>query len=403
MIKTRDIFKVLEKFYSSPEAIVITGMRRTGKTTVLRYVYDQVKNKNKLYIDLENPLNRKYFEDENYERIKTTLTGLGLDFSKRTYIFLDEIQFLRSIPSVAKYFIDHYQTKFFLTGSASFYLKNLFTETLSGRKYIFHLYPLNFQEFLRFKGSPITVPVRTEDVTKPLYDTISNLYDEYILYGGFPGVVLKDSKEEKEKSLDDIFTSFFNLEVIQLGDFKKNEVIRDLMLLLMQRVGTKLDIQKISRELGISRETVKEYVSFLNDTFFITTISPFSKGKDVEIRKAPKIFICDCGFLNRFAKLDMGQLFENSIFQNLLPQGELQYYQRKSGVEIDFILQKEHAFEVKTNPTESDLRKLAVLAHELRLKHYTLVSRRFTTLPHSIYGFQIGVQDTPSPNRILQS
>jgi len=390
VIKPRKIFKNLKLYYSSPEAVIITGMRRTGKTTVLQHIYNDIKSGNKLFIDLENPLNRKYFEEENYERIKTTLIGLGIDFSQPAYLFLDEIQFVRSLPSVVKYFIDHYETKFFLTGSASFYLKNLFTETLAGRKYLFHLYPLSFQEFLQFKGSSITLPARPENVTKPLHDTISNLYDEYVLYGGFPGVVLKDTVEEKNRSLDDIFTSFFHLEVTQLGDFKRNNVIRDLMLLLMQRAGTRLDIQKISKELGIARPTIKEYIAFLQGTFFVNTVPPLSKGKDIEIRKAPKIYGCDSGLLNRFAKLDRGPLFENSVLQNLLPAGEVHYYQRKSGVEIDFILSRMHAYEVKIHPEESDVKRLSTLAHELELETYDVVSKDYTTLPNALYAFQLG-------------
>lgn len=390
MIKQREIFKTVEAYYSSPEAVIITGMRRTGKTTVLQHLHNEIKSGNKLFIDLENPVNRKYFEEENYERIKTTLAGLGVDFSKRAYLFLDEIQFLRNLPSVVKYFIDHYKTKFFLTGSASFYLKNLFTETLAGRKYIFHLYPLNFAEFLQFKESSIRIPRRPETVPKPLYETIASFYDEYILYGGFPGVVLKQTVDEKLRSLEEIFTSFFHLEVGQLGDFKKNEVMRDLMLLLMQRTGTRLDIQKISNELGVARPTIKGYVSFLNGTFFIKTIPPLTKGKDTEIRKAPKVYACDSGILNRFVSLDMGRLFENSVFQNLVPTGEIRYYQRKSGVEVDFILDKKHAFEVKLNPSQSDVKRLSSLANELELEDYTIVSKNYTTLAGSLYGFQLG-------------
>jgi predicted AAA+ superfamily ATPase len=389
VIVPRKIFRTLERYYSPPEAVILVGMRRTGKTTVLTYIHDQISSGNKLFIDLENPVNRKFFEEQNYERIKSTLSSLGIDFSKPSYLFLDEIQFLRNIPSVVKYFIDHYKAKFFLTGSASFYLKHLFTETLAGRKYLFQLYPLTFHEFLQFKASSITVPDRPEDVTKALHDAISDLYDEYVLYGGFPGVVLKDTVEEKNRALDEILTSFFHLEVGQLSDFKRNDVIRDLMLLLLQRTGTKLDIQKISRELGLSRPTVKEYIAFLSDTFFVHTIPPLSKGKDIEIRKAPKVYACDSGLLNRFTRIEPGRLFENNVFQNLLPAGEIHYYQRKSGVEIDFILNKTHAYEVKVNPDESDVRRLSTLAKELGLEKYVVISRSYTKLPDTQYAFQL--------------
>ncbi|MFQ6083023.1 MAG: ATP-binding protein [Candidatus Aminicenantia bacterium] len=389
MIKPRLIFNKIKAYFNSPEAIIITGMRRTGKTTLLSFIYDQINSKNKIFLDLENPLNRKYFEEENYERIKTSFEVLGISFTRKPFIFLDEIQFVKNLPSVVKYFIDHYQVKFFLTGSASFYLKNLFTESLSGRKYIFELFPLSFSEFLLFKGSSLKIPENARDITQPIFDTISLLYDEYVLFGGFPGVVLKTSVEEKRKALEEIFSSFFQLEILQLGDFRRNEVIRDLMLLLMQRLGSKLDIQKISKELSVSRSTLSEYISFLEGTYFIKTIRPFSKVRNSEIRKMPKVYLCDSGLANHLAKLDMGRLFENSVFQNLRLKGELNYYQRKSGTEIDFILNKKEAYEVKLNPQESDIKRLKKMAMELNLEKFKIVSKNYTELKNIIYGFML--------------
>src|SRR3989344_8763388 len=135
------------------EAIVVTGMRRVGKTTLLKQVYDSLKSDNKIFLDLENPINQKYFSEENYEAIKYTLETLGVNLTQKAYVFLDEIQFVGSIPSVVKYLMDHYQIKFFLTGSSSFYLKNLFSESLAGRKIIYELSPLDFEEFLELKGA----------------------------------------------------------------------------------------------------------------------------------------------------------------------------------------------------------------------------------------------------------
>ncbi|MFQ6069311.1 MAG: ATP-binding protein [Candidatus Aminicenantales bacterium] len=389
MIKPRLIFEKIKVYFNSPEAIIVTGMRRTGKTTLLNFIYEKIDSRNKIFLDLENPLNRKYFEEENYERIKTSFEVLGVDFTQKPFIFLDEIQFVLNLPSVVKYFIDHYQVKFFLTGSASFYLKNLFTESLSGRKYIFELFPLNFTEFLIFKGKRLKIPKDCRRITPPIFDTISALYDEYISFGGFPGVVLKTNVEEKKKALDEIFSSFFQLEILQLGDFRRNEVIRDLMLLLMQRLGSKLDIQKISKELGVSRSTLVEYISFLEGTYFIKTIRPLSRGRNSEIRKRPKVYLCDSGLANHLAKLDMGRLFENSVFQNLRLKGEINYYQRKSGAEIDFILNRKEAYEVKLNPQKSDIKKIKNMAAELNLEGFKIISKNYTELRDVIYGFML--------------
>lgn len=390
MIKPRLILEKIKPYYDSPEAIIITGMRRTGKTTLLNFLYEQMDSKNKLFLDFENPLNRKYFEEDNYERIKGSLEILGIGFSQKSFLFLDEIQFVKNLPSVVKYFIDHYRTKFFLTGSASFYLKNLFTESLAGRKYIFELFPLTFAEFLQFKGISLKIPEDSRDVSRPIFETFAPLYEEYILFGGFPGVVLKSDVEEKKKALEDIFSSFFLLEIMQLGDFRRNEVIRDLMLLLMQRVGAKLDIQKISKELSVSRPTLNEYISFLEGTYFIKRIRPFTKGKDTEIRKMPKVYMCDTGLAGHIARLETGRLFENSVFQNLRLKGELNYYQRKSGAEIDFILDKKEAYEVKMSPQEQDLRKLREMVSDLGLKAYAVVSKNYYREPENvIYGFMV--------------
>ncbi|MGQ9778203.1 MAG: DUF4143 domain-containing protein [Thermodesulfobacteriota bacterium] len=183
--------------------------------------------------------------------------------------------------------------------------------------------------------------------------------------------------------------TFYQLKITQLGDFRKNEVIRDLMLLLMQRIGSKLDIQKISRELGIARVTLQQYLSFLEGTYFIKTIKPYSKGKDTEIRKASKIYLCDSGIANHYARLEPGLVFENNIFQNLRIKGEINYYQRKSGVEVDFILNKKFGYEVKIKPDYCDLQKLKKIAKEIGLQRYTIISKEYVEMDRILYGFQI--------------
>jgi len=134
MLIERSLFKEIKPYFDSSQAIIITGMRRTGKTSLLQFIYQRIDSSNKLFLDLENPLNQKYFEESDYEKIKSELEILGLNFTKKPYLFLDEIQLVKNLPSVVKYLIDHYKVKCFLTGSASFYLKNLFSESLAGRR-----------------------------------------------------------------------------------------------------------------------------------------------------------------------------------------------------------------------------------------------------------------------------
>lgn len=387
MIIKREIYPKIEKFIKSPETLVIIGMRRVGKTTLLRQIMDNIKSDNKIFFDLENPVNRKIFEESDYEKIADNLKILGLRAKEKSYVFIDEIQFVKNLPSVIKYLYDHYKIKFILSGSSSFYIKNLFSESLSGRKYIFELYPLSFKEFLKLKRVDLTLPKSAANITAALFEKIDRFYDEYIRYGGFPGVIAKETAEEKKMMLEDIFSAYFQLEITQLGDFKKTGAIRDLMLLLMERTGSKLDILKLSKEIGVARDTIYNYISFLEDTFFIKTIRPFSRNRDTEIRTTPKFYLCDTGLVKHFSGASNGALFENAVLLSLRNRGEINYYQRKSGVEIDFVLNKKEAYEVKTNGDRRDVKRLSALAAELSLNKYFVISKKFSDTKYITFGF----------------
>lgn len=389
MVIERDLYQKIKPYFDSPEAIIITGMRRVGKTTLLRYIMDKVESDNKIFLDLENPLNQRYFEEQNYEKILDSFKVLGLDVKKKGYVFLDEIQFVKNSPSAVKYLLDNYKIKFFLSGSASFYLKNIFSESLAGRKYIFELFPFNFREFLSMRNPKIKMMEKDAKISHAQFYEINRYYDEYILYGGFPGVVQKENFQEKKMMLEEIFSSYFQLEVKQLGDFRKIGVVRDLMLLLMKRTGSRLDIEKISRELGVARETIYDYIYFLEQTYFIKLIRPFSRNMDSEIRKTPKFYICDSGIINQFAKIDEGHIFENAVFSALRDKGEINYYLKKNGIEIDFILDKKYAYEVKITPDERDIKKLSCLSVELKLLDFNIISRNLSGVDKVIYAFML--------------
>jgi predicted AAA+ superfamily ATPase len=228
-----------------------------------------------------------------------------------------------SIPSVVKCLIDHYSLKCILAGSAVFYLKKLFSESLAGRKFSFDLYPLSFREFFCFKGNPVKLDSIPDIVTEAMHENINRWYDEYLLYGSFPGVVLKESIREKEMMLDDIFTSYYQMELEQLGDFRRKNAIRDLILLLMERSGSRLDLQKLAKELRVVRETVNNFLSFLEGTYFISLIRPYSTNRDTEIRSQQKIYVCDTGLINRFACIASGSLFDNAAYIALRQRGEV--------------------------------------------------------------------------------
>ncbi len=388
IIYPREILHDIEPHIHTPQAIIVTGVRRTGKTSLLHYIYNRLSSHNKLLLDLENPITRRLFEEDNYEMIRKNLEVQNLNFIHKSYIFLDEIQSLRQIASIVKYFIDHYQAKFFLTGSASFYLKNLFSESLAGRKFIFELFPLTFKEFLIFKQSTISLP-KEKTISEVIWKTVNPFWQEYLSFGGFPEVVLAQSAQEKRHLLQDIFTSYFQKEIIQLADFRKIELLRNFIILLAQNIGNLLNIERMANELGVSRITLEEWLSFLKATYLVDLVPPYSHNIRVAIRKAKKIYFVDWALAQAITQVSAGQKLENCIFHLLRLKGNLNYLRKKSGVEIDFIVDKKSGFEVKSKANQFDFNHLKKIAKEFSLKKFNLVSDRFSSTQTVIPGFLI--------------
>jgi predicted AAA+ superfamily ATPase len=381
----RRIFNKLIEQLSFKEIIVLTGMRRTGKTTILKMLFNKVASDNKVMLDMENFINQKIFEETDFNNVWNGLKEFGVNPKNKAYLFLDEIQAMPGIVKVIKYLYDHYDVKFILTGSSSYYLKNLFPESLSGRKIVFELFPLDFEEFLVFKGKERKFPenFQLKNMTKSevRHEKTKNDFDEYLHFGGFPGIVLTEDESRKKALLSDIFTSYFEKDIRQMADFKNMTAFRNLMMLLMQRVGSLLDITKLASEVGISRDSVYSYLSFLEGTYFISLIKPYSKNVDREISGRRKVFLCDNGMLNLFSKVSQGSLLENSIYNNLRKFGDIRYYQRRSGVEIDFIL-PEHslALEVKNTASNRDLQNLEKLAGSIGMENHFVIAQNFSGL-----------------------
>lgn len=390
----RKILKALRERIDTPEIVVVTGMRRVGKTTALRMIHDEIPSRNKAFIDIENPIDQRIFEEKDFNNIWANLQAYGISAREKAYLFLDEIQAMPDIVKAIKYLHDHAadgapappQVKFFLTGSSSYYLKNLFPESLAGRKRIYELNPLDYEEFLTFNGHPRpfsdTFAAKERDKNAIRFEKERKLYDEYLTWGGFPQVVLTDDPRDKGAQLNDILKSYFEKDVRLISDFRQINHFRDLLLLLLQRAGLRLDVTKLASEASLSRDTVYSYLAFLQGTYVINLIPPYTLNRDREISGAKKVYICDNGFLNYFGKTDEGALLENGVYLNLRKYGEIRYYQRRTGRELDFILpEMQTGIEVKQTGDARDIRRVAALAQGLNLKEQYVVTREFRDLP----------------------
>ncbi len=375
----RDIYPALEKHLTKRQVTVLTGMRRVGKSTAVHYLMNKLRHDNRLYLDCERVEIRALFNKPDYETIKEELGLMGFDFSQPGLIAIDEIQLCENLPSLIKYLYDTYGVKFVVTGSSSFYIKNTFSESLAGRKRIFELYPLNFREFLLFKGvwKDSYGSYSLKPFTEPWYRTMKDWYEEYVTYGGFPEVVLQEDKADKTELLLDIINSYIELDVKLLDSFSVSEDLYKLVKLLATRCGNKIDYSKLSSLTGINRQRIASYVGLLEHTYLLYQLSPFTKNIDREIAQQKKGYFSDTGILRVLAgdAISSGQVFENAIAAQLKPIGTLQYYQRKTGQEIDFIFNSDTAVEVKETPTQHDADTLAQRAKTLDIERRWLIGR----------------------------
>lgn len=384
MIFPRNITPALEKEIRTKEIIVLTGMRQVGKTTLLTHIYNMIDSNNKAFLDAGNPIHRKVFDEVNYDAVIQNLAAYGITNPRGAFVFIDEIQFMPEISNVIKYLYDHYRIKFFLTGSSSFYLKNLFPESLAGRKIVFEAFPLTFGEFLVFKKVEKTFkadfPTKEAGKNRVSSDLYAPYYREYIEYGGFPSVALEKNPARKKQLLEGIFRSYFEIDVRNLSDFREISKVNNLILLLCARVGSRLDIAKLSSELGVGRETVYSYLAFLEQTYFISLLPKYSQSIDRASAGSKKLYLCDTGLARFLGSLSEGQLLENSVYQNLRPQHKLSYFTKRSGAELDFIVDGDYALEVKQTPSRRDVENAKRLASELHLKDGFVISRNYSDL-----------------------
>jgi predicted AAA+ superfamily ATPase len=253
---------------------------------------------------------------------------------------------------------------------------------MAGRKVIYEMYPLSFPEFIEFRG--FAYSTESEDFfhyvefSDPAYQQLKEYYQEYLEYGGLPKVVLTPDITRKKVLLEEIFSSYINIDVQTLADFKSTNDLRRVIKLLASRVGSRLNVAELSSITGLSRVTVDNYIQFLEQTYLIRTIPAFSRSVDVQTRLLRKPYFIDTGIANVNADLSSGSKFENTVCNQLsFWEGKLSYYSDRDG-EIDFIVDngnEQGAFEVKETPTENDYRTLVRRAEKLGITKCRVIGR----------------------------
>ncbi|MFA4817190.1 MAG: ATP-binding protein [Parcubacteria group bacterium] len=384
-MKKRALFSEIKRYLDKKEALVITGMRQVGKTTLMRQLFNDINSQEKLWFDFENPLDVKIFEDIDYNNIYKRLADLsGGGKNKKIFVCIDEIQIFPEITKIIKYLIDHYQIKFIVTGSSNYYLKNLFPESLSGRKFIFQLEPLNFREYLYFQDKIAANEIENLQLSEAIgkssvffHKQFETDYADFLQFGGFPAVVLEKDKEIKKQILKNIFASFFEKDLKILSDYKDIQELRDLLLLLVPRVGSLLDVTRLASELGVNRPRIYNYLEFLQGTFIIKLLPRYAKGIDRSVAGGKKVYFSDTGLLKVIGNVNDAQLFENAVANQMSRYGKISFYNKRNTEEIDLIWENKIAFEIKLKGVPRDYIKLRKIAVKLKIPMAQIISKEF--------------------------
>ena len=211
------------------------------------------------------------------------------------------------------------------------------------------------------------------------------LYTDYLEFGGFPEVVLTPERETKKQILKNIFASFFEKDIRIFTELKDIRELRDIILLLAPRNGNMVDVPKLASELGINRVKIYNYLEFLEGIFFLKMIPKYSKSIDRSVVGGKKVYFSDTGILNLVARVTDGQLLETAVANQLAYYGEISFYNKRNKSEIDFILNKEIAFEVKQKAMDTDFKKLQKLAKEIGIEKQYMISNTLSDIESTVY------------------
>jgi hypothetical protein len=367
---------IISNHISKREFTILIGARQIGKSTLLKQLFEELKQNGEAVFFLN--LDRKDILEELNQNPENLLKICPLQSDKKIIVFIDEIQYLDDATNFLKLLFDEYSTqlKIVATGSSAFYIDRQFNDSLVGRKKIFQMGTLDFEEFLLFKNRADLVneisQFKSKKKSKSIQENLLWAYmDEFINYGGYPAVVLEENVEDKIELLREIRDSYIKRDVLESGITDETKFYRMLMLLASQ-TGNLLNVNEISNTLRISNATVENYLYVLQKCFHITLLKPFYANLRKELTKMPKVYINDLGLrnvlINYFSPLeqraDKGAVLENFSFRLLserFEEDQIKYWRTADGNEVDFVIEtsylKGFAVEIKFSEQEAKTSK----------------------------------------------
>lgn len=289
----------LKKDLFKGKALVILGARQVGKTTLIHYFLDQIKSMKIIRFNGENPTDREILAGKDLESLEHLIGGYNI-------IFVDEAQKIPDIGQTSKLIVDHFKKKkqLILTGSSSFNILHQTNESLTGRKFVYELFPLSAEEIITSKHR-LTFEKELENV---------------LIYGSYPEIYLSGNSE-KERLLTSLVSSYLFKDIFELQNIRNPAVLSKLLSALALQIGSEVSLNELSNLLGIDLKTVERYIDLLEKSFIIFRLPPYYTQKRKTISRRNKIYFYDLGvrntMLNNFNPLfqrdDVGALWENFI------------------------------------------------------------------------------------------
>ena len=369
----RDLFYILKEDLKNSLILNTIGLRRTGKSSILKQLIIYLLNKK------INPQNIFYFLFDNSSQIKTTeflddilklyLTEVQQNtvsnLNEKIYIFLDEIQYIDNWQSVLKKYYDlsNKKIKFIITGSQSILLKEKARESLAGRIFDYYLPPLSFREFLLINKNKNFENFENFDLfdLPKIFFKLSNykldygqkvfdLSKDYITYGQFPETNQLATDKNKQIYIMESILGKILEDCVKVYKIEKENEFKLIAYYLLNNISSIFEIKNIGQTIGLSKITLEKYVTYLKSANFFEILFKYHKSLIQRGRISKKIYTTSVNFncaLNYYQKKHItktpqvfGKIIENLVF-NILKQKyhnlNLSFY-RQGNKEIDFVL-----------------------------------------------------------------
>lgn len=319
----------LKDYMKGNEIVIITGIRRCGKSSLLKIISKKLKEKF-VYMNFDD-IRLTDFKVENFEDIEEIVSEI-YGIKTNVIYLLDEVQ---NVHLWERWVNNLYSKKIkvFVTGSNSSILSSEISSFLTGRNKVIKLYPFSFTEFLLFKK--IKINYQTTDERR----AISQAFNEYFEKGGFPLVIINDDLSLSKQYFEDIL----NKDIIKRYGIKKIKELNDLILYLFSNVSKTYSYSTLKQISSIkSLSMINNYIEYLKNVFVASTINKFDYSIKKQKVSSSKFYVLDTSFLKTVAfnfSENMGRRLENLVFIELIRRGSEVYYHAKKN-ECDFIVKE---------------------------------------------------------------